>query len=458
MRISIVGAGYVGLVTGACLAEFGNHVVCLDLDEVKIATLKAGRIPIHEPGLDELVRSNVASGRLVFTSNPAESVAHGLVQMIAVGTPSDEDGSSDIRYVLRAARDIGRLMTGERIVVVKSTVPVGTCDLVRATVAGELRKRGLSGPFSVVSNPEFLKEGSAVADFMRPDRVLVGSEDDNATRVLRNLYAPLQRNHERFFVMRVRSAELAKYAANAMLATRISFMNELANLAERVGADIDQVRYSIGSDARIGHDFLYAGCGYGGSCFPKDVRALNRTALEHGMQLKITTAVDSVNEQQKRMLLLKILARFDNQVSGLRFALWGLAFKAGTNDMREAPSRVIIDALAERGARICAHDPAAMDEARGIYRGSDAVEFAESPKAALTCADALIIVTDWRVFKSPDFDEIKRLLRQPVVFDGRNLFEPSWVVSHGLEYYAIGRAAAAAEPVTLTEIPALAAA
>ena len=439
MRISVIGAGYVGLVTSACLAEHGNRVVCLDLDEARVTALQEGRVPIHEPGLEDLVRRNMAGGRLSFTTDASKSIAHGLVQFIAVGTPPDEDGSADVRHVLKAARDIGRLMGSERVIVVKSTVPVGTCDTVREAIAAELRRRDLAMAFSVVSNPEFLKEGSAVADFMRPDRVLIGSEDRNATRVLRNLYAPFQRNHERFVVMGVRSAELAKYAANAMLATRISFMNELAGLAERVGADIDQVRFGIGSDARIGHDFLYAGCGYGGSCFPKDVRALHRTGLEHGMDLRIVSAVHGVNERQKQVLVRKILARFDKGVAGLTFALWGLAFKSSTDDMREAPSRVIIDSLLGAGARVCAYDPEAMDEARRIYGGIEEITFARSPMEALTGADALVIVTEWRVFKSPDFDEIRDLLRHPVIFDGRNLYEPSWVMSHGLEYYGIGR-------------------
>lgn len=449
MRISVVGSGYVGLVTGACLAELGNRVVCLDLDEMKVAALRGCRIPIHEPGLEELVRRNVAAGRLCFTTDPAQSVEHGRVQFIAVGTPPGEDGSADIRHVLSAARDIGKLMKRERLVVVKSTVPVGTCDRVREAVAAELRRRNVVLRFCVASNPEFLKEGSAVADFMRPDRILVGSEEEDASRILRNLYAPFQRNHERFFVMSVRSAELAKYAANAMLATRISFMNELGNLAERVGADIDQVRYGIGADPRIGYDFLYAGCGYGGSCFPKDVKALNRTALEHGMDLRIVGAVDRVNEHQKQVLLEKILARFDGNVSGRRFALWGLAFKPGTDDMREAPSRVLIDGLLARGAQVCAYDPAAMDEARRIYAGVKGMEYGSSPAGALAGADALVIVTDWRVFKSPDFEEIRSLLNYPVIIDGRNLYDPAWVVSHGLEYYAIGRATPPAKPSAL---------
>jgi UDPglucose 6-dehydrogenase len=452
MRVSVIGAGYVGLVTAACLAELGNRVVCLDLDAARIAALQEGRIPIHEPGLAELVQRNLAEERLTFTADPAASVAHGLVQFIAVGTPPDENGSCDVSYVLAAARDIGRLMSGRKVVVVKSTVPVGTCDRVRKTVAGELRRRGAALPFSVASNPEFLKEGTAVSDFMRPDRVLVGSEEAHAIRVLRNLYAPFQRNHERFLVMGTRSAELAKYAANAMLATRISLMNELADLAERVGADIDDVRYGIGSDARIGHDFLYAGCGYGGSCFPKDVKALSRTAVEHGMELKIVGATDGVNERQKRVLLRKILARFDNAVAGRRFALWGLAFKAGTDDMREAPSRVVIDALLDRDARVVAYDPAAMDAARRLYAGVEGIEFARTPVEALAGADALVIVTEWRVFKSPDFEEMRELLKHPVIFDGRNLFDPAWVASHGLEYHAIGRAVPqpeAAAPLTL---------
>jgi UDPglucose 6-dehydrogenase len=458
MRISVVGAGYVGLVTGACLAELGNRVVCLDVDEARIAELKAGRVPIHEPGLEDLIRRNMAAGRLAFTTDPAESVAHGLLQFIAVGTPADEDGSADVRHVLKAARDIGRLMTAKRVVVAKSTVPVGTCDRVREAITAELRRRDLSPPFSVASNPEFLKEGSAVADFMRPDRVLVGVDDAYAARVLRNLYAPFQRNHERFLVMGVRSAELAKYAANAMLATRISFMNELANLAERVGADIDEIRYGIGSDARIGHDFLYAGCGYGGSCFPKDVKALNRTALAHGMDLGIVNAVDAVNERQKQVLVRKILARFGGGVTGMKFALWGLAFKAGTDDMREAPSRVVIDSLIAQGARISAFDPEAAGVARRLYAGVDAIEFAASPMEALAGADALVIVTEWRMFKSPDFDDIRSALRHPVIFDGRNLFDPAWVVSHGLEYYAIGRGAAQVEADAIAGIHALAAA
>jgi UDPglucose 6-dehydrogenase len=445
MRVSVVGAGYVGLVTGACLAELGNRVVCLDVDEARIAELNAGRVPIHEPGLEDLIRRNMAAGRLTFTTDAAQSVAHGLLQFIAVGTPADEDGSADVRHVLKAARDIGRLMTTKRVVVVKSTVPVGTCDRVREAVTAELRRRDLAVPFYVASNPEFLKEGSAITDFMRPDRVLVGVDDAYSARVLRNLYAPFQRNHERFLVMGVRSAELSKYAANAMLATRISFMNELANLAERVGADIDEIRYGIGSDARIGHDFLYAGCGYGGSCFPKDVKALNHTATAHGMDLKIVTAVDAVNERQKQVLVRKIVARFGGGVAGMKFALWGLAFKAGTDDMREAPSRVIIDSLMAQGARICAYDPEATGVARRLYAGVDGVEFADSPMDALSSADALVIVTEWRMFKSPDFDEIRATLRHPVIFDGRNLFDPAWVVSHGLEYYAIGRGAVKVE-------------
>jgi UDPglucose 6-dehydrogenase len=439
MRISMVGAGYVGLVTGACLAELGHRVTCLDLDAAKIAALRQGQVPIHEPGLDELVRRNLSAGRLAFTSDPAESVAHGDVQFIAVGTPAGEDGSADTRCVLKAARDIGRLMTAPRVIVVKSTVPIGTCDAVRDAVAAELRRRDLAVGVSVVSNPEFLKEGSAVSDFMRPDRVLIGSDEERATRVMRELYAPFQRNHERFLVMRVRSAELAKYAANAMLATRISFMNELANFAERAGADIDEVRYGIGSDARIGHDFLYAGCGYGGSCFPKDVKALHRAAQDHGMQLRIVAAVDGVNERQKRVLPHKIMARFGNNLSGRRFALWGLAFKAGTDDMREAPSRAVIETLLGAGARVSAYDPAAMEAARCLYAGMPGLKLASSPMEPLIGADALVIVTEWRVFRNPDFREMRALLKHPVVFDGRNLYDPALVVSHGLEYYAIGR-------------------
>ncbi|MFZ9071210.1 MAG: UDP-glucose dehydrogenase family protein, partial [Burkholderiaceae bacterium] len=390
MKISIVGTGYVGLVTGACLADAGNDVLCLDLDESKIKILKDGGIPIHEPGLLDIVRKNVAAGRLRFTTSVEESVAFGLVQFIAVGTPPDEDGSADLKYVLAAARNIGRHMTSEKVVVDKSTVPVGTADKVRAAIADELAQRKSDLPFHVVSNPEFLKEGAAVEDFQRPDRIVVGVDSARATDVMRQIYAPFQRNHDKLMVMDVRSAELTKYAANAMLATRISFMNELANLAETLGADIEQVRMGIGSDSRIGYSFLYAGCGYGGSCFPKDVKALIKTASENGHTLQVLTAVEDANEAQKSVLVNKITKAFGNDLKGKRFALWGLAFKPNTDDMREAPSRVIIDALLARGATVCAYDPVAIDEAKRVLGTS--IDYANRAVDAIEGADALVIV------------------------------------------------------------------
>jgi UDPglucose 6-dehydrogenase len=441
VKITMVGTGYVGLVTGACLADTGNEVLCLDLDQDKIATLKDGRIPIYEPGLEAIVRRNADAGRLRFTTDVAESVSHGTMQFIAVGTPPDEDGSADLRHVVAAARSIGRHMNAYRVIVDKSTVPVGTADLVRDTIAGELAARGVEVPYSVVSNPEFLKEGAAVEDFMRPDRVVVGCDDERATQLMRALYAPFQRNHERMLVMDVRSAELTKYAANAMLATRISFMNELANLAERLGADIEQVRRGIGSDPRIGYHFLYAGAGYGGSCFPKDVQALQRTAQDNGMQLRVLEAVEQANEAQKRVLLDKITARFGERLDGRCFALWGLAFKPDTDDMREAPSRVLVDGLIRLGARVTAYDPAALHEAQRVFGDQPGLGYAASPMAALEGADALVIVTEWKEFRSPDFEEIGRRLRHRTVFDGRNLYDPQMVRSFGLEYHGIGRGA-----------------
>ena len=439
MKITVIGSGYVGLVSGACLAELGNDVVCLDVDPRKIDILNNGGVPIYEPGLEEVIKSNVAAGRLRFTTDIAESVAHGLVQMIAVGTPSGEDGSADLQYVLAAARNIGRTMTEYKVIVDKSTVPVGTADKVKQAVQEELSKRGSKTGFSVVSNPEFLKEGAAIDDFNRPDRIVVGAEDEQAIKVMRDMYAPFQRNHDRLIVMDIKSAELAKYAANAMLATRISFMNELANLAEKVGADIEQVRKGIGSDQRIGYHFLYAGCGYGGSCFPKDIRALQRTGEEYGLPLKILHAVEEVNHAQKNVLLQKITARFGADLKGKHFALWGLAFKPGTDDMREATSRVILEGLWARGATVAAFDPVAMKETRHIYGERAGLRYADNPKDALQDADALVIVTEWKAFKSPDFNIIKARLKQPVIFDGRNLFEPASVAALGIEYHGIGR-------------------
>jgi UDPglucose 6-dehydrogenase len=439
MKVSIIGTGYVGLVTGACLAEVGNNVLCFDVDERKIGMLKNGEIPIYEPGLKEIVRANAASGRLAFTTDAKESALFAKVQMIAVGTPPGEDGSADLQYVLAAARSIATHMDSTRVVVDKSTVPVGTADKVRDEIAATLKKRGATHAFHVVSNPEFLKEGAAVEDFMRPDRIVIGAEHADAIAAMRELYAPFQRNHERLQLMDIRSAELTKYAANAMLATRISFMNELALLAERLGADIEHVRIGIGSDPRIGYHFLYPGAGYGGSCFPKDVTALLRTAQENGIDLKVVGAVEEANERQKGVMAAKIAKRFGEDLRGRSFALWGLAFKPNTDDMREAPSRVMIQALLDRNARIQAYDPVAMEEAGHIYKGRNDVVFTASAMDAAKGADALVIMTEWKAFRSPDFEALKGALKSPVIFDGRNLYDPEVVKGHGLEYYAIGR-------------------
>ena len=435
----MIGAGYVGLVTGTCFAEVGNDVLCVDVDARRIDVLNSGGVPIHEPGLAELVRRNVEAGRLRFTTDVGAGVEHGTLQFIAVGTPPDEDGSADMQYVIAAAREIGRRMSGWKVIVDKSTVPVGTADRVRAAITGELASRNVDFDFAVVSNPEFLKEGAAVEDFMRPDRIVIGADDERAIAAMRTIYAPFQRNRERLMVMDVRSAELTKYAANAMLATRISFMNELANLAERLGADIEMVRQGIGSDPRIGWHFLYPGAGYGGSCFPKDVKALQYTARQFGHPLKLLHAVEEVNEAQKRVLVDKIVTRLGENLAGRKFALWGLAFKPDTDDMREAPSRVIIDALRAHGAQVVAYDPVAMDEARRIYAGTAEVTLAASPGAALEGADGLIVVTEWKEFRSPDFERVRRALRTPLVFDGRNLYDPDEVRDAGLEYFGIGR-------------------
>ncbi len=439
MKITVVGTGYVGLVTGACLAEMGNHVLCMDLDARKIDLLNTGGIPIHEPGLQEVVQRNAAAKRLEFTTDVDRAVAHGTLQFIAVGTPPDEDGSADLQYVVAAARAIGERMTDYKVVIDKSTVPVGTADKVRATIEAALAARGVKCEYAVVSNPEFLKEGAAVADFMRPDRVVIGAEDERAVLLMRSLYAPYVRNRDRVLVMDIRSAELTKYAANAMLATRISFMNELSRVAEAVGADIELVRQGIGSDPRIGTQFLYAGAGYGGSCFPKDVKALIRSASEAGQALELLGAVESVNERQKQLLADKIVARYGKDLSGKRFALWGLAFKPGTDDMREAPSRVLIDRLTSLGAQVVAYDPVAADEARRSMPDQQGLSYADSASAALEGADALVIVTEWKEFRSPDFDAIRNTLKEPLVFDGRNLFEPALMEELGIEYHGIGR-------------------
>jgi len=435
----MIGTGYVGLVSGTCLAEVGNDVLCLDVDTRKIDMLKAGGVPIHEPGLQDMIHRNVEAGRLRFTTDVDAAVAHGSLQFIAVGTPPDEDGGADMQHVMAAAAAIGRRMTDYKVIVDKSTVPVGTADRVRETIAAELSARGAKIPFAVVSNPEFLKEGAAVEDFMRPDRIVIGADDDRAIASLRAVYAPFQRNRERLLVMDVRSAELTKYAANAMLATRISFMNELANLADALGADIECVRQGIGSDPRIGWHFLYPGVGYGGSCFPKDVKALQHTATQFGRPLRIMEAVGAANDAQKLRLVEKIVTRLGENLAGRAFALWGLAFKPNTDDMREAPSREIIAALIARGARVVAYDPVAMPEARRLYGDAASITYAATPMEAVSGADGLVVITEWQEFRSPDFDSIGRALRTPLVFDGRNLYEPAQVRAAGLEYFAIGR-------------------
>ena len=440
MKITVVGTGYVGLVGAACLAEVGNHVLGLDVNAEKIRILKEGGIPICEPGLLEIVRRNVENGRLSFTTNIKEAVHFGEVQFIAVGTPPDEDGSADLQHVTEAARNIGRFMTSEKVIVDKSTVPIGTGDKVTAAVAEELKKRNVDIHYSVVSNPEFLKEGAAVEDFMRPDRIVIGTEDPKAIEVMKQVYAPFQRNHERLVVTNLRSAELIKYAANSMLATRISFMNELANLAEIVGADIEMVRQGIGSDPRIGYHFLYPGCGYGGSCFPKDVKALIKTAKDvAGFDLKLLKAVEEVNDLQKFVLPKKIKKQFGESLKGKHFALWGLAFKPNTDDMREAPSRLLIDELIKVGATITAYDPVAMDEGKRIFKDEKNITFADTQDEALKNADALIIVTEWTEFRSPDFALIKASLKSPMIFDGRNLYDPKTVRALGFNYFPIGR-------------------
>ena len=439
MKITVIGSGYVGLVSGACFAEVGNQVLCLDVDPGKIKILQEGGIPIHEPGLLEIVRRNVAAGRLKFTTDIKKAVEFGDVQFIAVGTPPDEDGAADLQYVVAAARNIGKHMNKHKVIVDKSTVPVGTADKVKAAIAEELAARNSTHSYSVVSNPEFLKEGAAVEDFMRPDRIVIGVEDEQSKDIMRALYAPFQRNRERLVIMDVRSAELAKYAANAMLATRISFMNELANLAEILGADIESVRKGIGSDPRIGYDFLYAGCGYGGSCFPKDVKALINTGKNYGYDLKVLNAVEAANDLQKQVLTQKIKQHFGLNLAGKHFAIWGLAFKPNTDDMREATSRVLIHDLLSAGATVTAYDPVAIDEAKRIFKQTKGLSFAQSPSLALENADALVIVTEWKEFRSQDFSQIKQKLKAGIVFDGRNMYDPQAVNNAGITYRPIGR-------------------
>ncbi|MFO1393209.1 MAG: UDP-glucose/GDP-mannose dehydrogenase family protein [Steroidobacteraceae bacterium] len=439
MKVTVFGSGYVGLVTGACFAEAGNHVVCVDIDAGKVERLKQGEIPIHEPGLDAIVRRNFEKGRLQFTTSAEEGVAHGLFQIIAVGTPPEEDGSADLSHVLEVAETIGRHMSDYRIIVDKSTVPVGTADKVRERIEQTLGVRGARFEFDVVSNPEFLKEGAAVADFMKPDRVIVGTENPRTAELLKALYDPFTRNRERMIVMDVRSAELTKYAANAMLATKISFMNEMANLAERMGADIEKVRIGIGSDPRIGYSFIYPGAGYGGSCFPKDVKALVHSAGEHDFDAGLLKAVEGVNKRQKQLLFRKLSAFFGGDLKGKVVALWGLAFKPNTDDMREAPARDLMEALWSAGASVRAYDPVAMNEARRIYGDRKDLVLADDAEQALDGADALAVLTEWQEFRSPDFETVREQLRHPVIFDGRNLYDPALVKSFGLRYFGIGR-------------------
>jgi UDPglucose 6-dehydrogenase len=439
MRVTIFGSGYVGLVTGACLADAGNHVLCVDVDAGKIERLKQGDVPIHEPGLEALIKRNMEAGRIEFTTDAVRGVEHGLFQLIAVGTPPGEDGSADLRYVLAVARTIGTHLNRYSIVITKSTVPVGTADKVRAELTRTLAAREVKVEFDVVSNPEFLKEGAAITDFMKPDRVVIGTDNPRTTELMRALYEPFIRNHDRLIVMDIRSSELTKYAANAMLATKISFMNELANIAERVGADIERVRIGIGSDPRIGYSFIYPGTGYGGSCFPKDVQALIRSAHEAGHEPQILNAVEAVNDKQKEVLFQKMQRHFAGDLKGRNFALWGLAFKPNTDDMRQAPAVTLIELLLKAGATVKAYDPVAAAEAQRMFAGRAGFTLAKSAYEAAQGADALAIVTEWQEFRSPDFDRLKQILKAPVIFDGRNLYEPSMLSRFGLTYYAIGR-------------------
>ncbi|ANO50936.1 UDP-glucose dehydrogenase family protein [Woeseia oceani] len=439
MRITIFGSGYVGLVTGACMAETGNHVVCVDIDQDKIDRLNAGDVPIYEPGLDQYIERNRAAGRLEFTTDIEYGVKHGLFQFIAVGTPPDEDGSADLRHVLAVARSIGEHIDDYRIIVDKSTVPVGTADQVKSAIQEQISARGAAAEFDVVSNPEFLKEGAAINDFMKPDRIIIGTDNPRTTELLRALYEPFNRNHDRLITMDIRSAELTKYAANAMLATKISFMNELANIAERLGADIEKVRIGIGSDPRIGYHFIYPGAGYGGSCFPKDVRALARSASDIGYDAELMNAVEAVNDRQKQRMYTKISEFFGGELAGRTVAVWGLSFKPKTDDMREASSRTLMEALWAEGAKVRAYDPEAMEEARRLYPNEPRLALCENAKETLLGADALAIVTEWQEFRSPDFQLIKDSLTHPVIFDGRNLYDPDTLVSLGLNYFAIGR-------------------
>ena len=439
MKVTIYGSGYVGLVTAACLAQVGNQILCVDIDADKINKLRQGEVPIYEPGLEELIKQNLAAGRIQFTQSATEGVAHGLFQFIAVGTPPDEDGSADLSHVISVASTIAEHMRDYRVIVTKSTVPVGTADLVKHAIDEKSQELNLEPQYDVVANPEFLKEGAAIDDFMKPDRVVVGTDNPRAGELMRTLYAPFNRNHDRVQVMDIRSAELTKYAANALLATKISFINELANLAERVGADIEQVRIGIGSDPRIGYHFIYPGCGYGGSCFPKDVQALQHIGANADYKTTLIAAVDEVNQKQKEVLFGKIQQRFSNNLKGKTFALWGLAFKPNTDDMREASSRVLMQQLWDAGAKVRAYDPVAMDECKRIYGDRDDLELCNNTDETLESADALVIVTEWTEFRSPDYEHIKSTLKQAIIFDGRNLYAPDFLKNQGIEYFAIGR-------------------
>jgi UDPglucose 6-dehydrogenase len=437
VNITIIGSGYVGLVTGACLADVGNNVLCLDIDSEKIKGLQKSVIPIYEPGLEQLVRKNISAGRLGFTSDVETSVQFGELQFIAVGTPSGEDGAADLQYVLDAASRIGSNMVDSKIIVNKSTVPVGTADKVKLVIDSELEKRNTKIRFDVVSNPEFLKEGAAIEDFQKPDRIIVGANSEKSISVMKRLYSPFQRNRNKIIFMDIKSAELTKYAANAMLATRISFMNELANLSEALGADIEKVRTGIGSDSRIGYSFLYPGCGYGGSCFPKDVKALIKTGAEYGKDLRVLSAVERVNSLQKLVIPEKITNIYGESLSNKVFGIWGLSFKPGTDDMREAPSITVINTLLDRGAKIKAFDPVASDEAKRIFKES--IDLYDDPIEVVKGADALIILTEWKEFRSPDFNKVKSFLRSPKIFDGRNLYDPALMRNIGIDYFPIGR-------------------
>ena len=437
MNITIIGSGYVGLVTGACLADVGNNVLCLDIDSEKIKGLQKSVIPIYEPGLEQLVRKNISAGRLGFTCDVETSVQFGELQFIAVGTPSGEDGAADLQYVLDAASRIGSNMVESKIIVNKSTVPVGTADKVKLVIDSELEKRNTKIRFDVVSNPEFLKEGAAIEDFQKPDRIIVGADSEKSISVMKRLYSPFQRNRNKIIFMDIKSAELTKYAANAMLATRISFMNELANLSEALGADIEKVRTGIGSDSRIGYSFLYPGCGYGGSCFPKDVKALIKTGAEYGKNLRVLSAVERVNSLQKLVIPEKITNIYGESLSNKVFGIWGLSFKPGTDDMREAPSISVINTLLDRGAKIKAFDPVASDEAKRIFKES--IDLYDDPIEVVKDADALIILTEWKEFRSPDFNKVKSFLRSPKIFDGRNLYDPALMRNIGIDYFPIGR-------------------